>query len=180
VVGRQVWEHSWAPFLFAIECARILKPGGRLALETPNANDYTYESSTIHHVFCPTPFQGRKMLEKAGFVDVQALDGSNGPPKPFSDEEFGHEHRDDIGGANVTFVGTRWGGNDAHLLNPLIQYLTSRSGDGRERAIRELYLTHLGREPDREGLDNYNRSSLSLTEIDEAIRNSAEAKRRKL
>lgn len=175
VVGRQVWEHSWAPFLFAIECARILKPGGRLLLETPNAKQYTYDSATLHHVFCPTPFQGASLLEKAGFVDVQALDGSHGPPEPYCD---GDMHRDDVGGGNLVFRGTRWRPADARRLNPLVVKMTGGASapvSPRRQAIRSMYLEHLGREPDQEGLDHYDRSVLNEAAIRAAISQSPEA-----
>ena len=120
LVGRQVWEHSWAPFIFAIECARVLKPGGKVILETPNCRDFIYESSTVHHVFCPTPYQGCRMLEKAGFVDVVSLNGADSL-LPFVDE-----HRDDVGGSKVTFIGTRWRPSDEAKINPTIRAMTSR------------------------------------------------------
>lgn len=123
IVGRQVWEHSWAPFIFAIECARVLKPGGKVALETPCCKDFIYDSATVHHVFCPTPYQGARMLEKAGFVDVATLSGMDGALRPFEDE-----HRDDVGGSQVVFVGARWSARDANKVNPMVRNMT---GGGR-------------------------------------------------
>ncbi len=121
IVGRQVWEHSWAPFHFAIECARLLRPGGAVVLETPNCLQFIGDGWNVHHVFCPTPHQGAQTLLKAGFPDARAFDYSDGSLKPFADE-----HRDDIGGAHVVFTGRRWTDAETNKVNPIIRDLTTR------------------------------------------------------
>jgi SAM-dependent methyltransferase len=121
IVGRQVWEHSWAPLHFALECSRLLRPGGTVVLETPDCARFIGDRWDLHHVFCPTPFQGVSLLEKAGFTGVKALDYSTGSLVPFADE-----HRDDVGGPHVVCIGRRWTKADEHLVNPIVREFTSR------------------------------------------------------
>lgn len=181
IVARQVWEHSWSPFMFAIECARALRPGGRVALETPNCEEFIYASDVIHHVFCPTPFQGARLLEKAGFVDVAVYDGTRGGAR-FDGESA---HRDDVGGGSLMFTGTRWTQADAERVNPLVRQLTSQSIDAavsapatsdRTQAIAAIYREELGREPDAAGLKHYVGSALDVGAIRAVICSSDEAR----
>ena len=88
IAGFQVFEHCHAPYLFLIECCRILKGGGLLILEwppfmatadgtvTPNPgqmHDFMgdYDDDNIHHMCCWTPAQGRIMTRRCGFEDVE-------------------------------------------------------------------------------------------------------------
>ena len=51
IIGSQVIEHVSDPRSFMMHCARILRPGGRLLLQTPNANSRyrrTFGANWIH------------------------------------------------------------------------------------------------------------------------------------
>lgn len=90
VAGFQVFEHCHAPYLFLVECCRILKEGGLLVLEwppfmatpdgtvTPNPGkmyDFMgdYDDDNIHHTCCWSPAQGRIMTRRCGFEDVEVF-----------------------------------------------------------------------------------------------------------
>lgn len=70
IIALQVLEHSPAPLILLLECARLLRAGGRAFFETPPPALHTGGRS-LHHVLCPTPRQARGLLEKSGFDDVQ-------------------------------------------------------------------------------------------------------------
>ena len=70
VLGLQILEHSPAPLMLLLECARVLRPGGLLITETPAPTRHTGGRS-LHHVLCPTPRQLVGLFEKAGFVHVR-------------------------------------------------------------------------------------------------------------
>lgn len=77
VVGLQVIEHLWEQQRFLAECARVLRPGGRLLLSTPNR--LTFSGGRDHPL---NPFHTRELaptelvelLGAAGF-DVEQLRG---------------------------------------------------------------------------------------------------------
>jgi 2-polyprenyl-3-methyl-5-hydroxy-6-metoxy-1,4-benzoquinol methylase len=47
LVSLQTIEHLWSPEAFVAECARVLRPGGRLALSTPNR--LTFPPGNVFH-----------------------------------------------------------------------------------------------------------------------------------
>jgi SAM-dependent methyltransferase len=69
VAGFQLFEHCMAPLLFLLEQGRVLKYGGKLILEWPDATHSGGENP--HHQICYAPGQARDLLLKAGFKDVK-------------------------------------------------------------------------------------------------------------
>ena len=70
VIGMHTLEHSWAPLMLLMECARLLRPGGWAFFRTPQARDFT-GGQELHHVLCPTGRQVHGLMEKAGFKEVE-------------------------------------------------------------------------------------------------------------
>jgi len=75
ITAFHVFEHSYAPPVFLLEMNRLLRVGGTLALETPDAKT-TSMDSWLHHVLCPTPRQLFALLLKTGFKPAKASLGS--------------------------------------------------------------------------------------------------------
>jgi SAM-dependent methyltransferase len=88
VAGFQVFEHCHAPYMFLVECCRVLKEGGLLVLEWPpfmatadgtatpnpgNMHNYMmeYDDDNIHHMCCWTPAQAWIMVRRCGFENVE-------------------------------------------------------------------------------------------------------------
>ncbi len=87
VAGFQIFEHCHAPYMFLIECCRVLKEGSTLILEWPpfmSTTDGTtdlnlekmhnfmgdFNDDNIHHMCCWTPAQAWIMVRRCGFEDV--------------------------------------------------------------------------------------------------------------
>lgn len=78
IVGNHVIEHVHDPIELLLECARLLRPGGRLVLVTPNAESYGHmrfgsdwlalEPPRHLHLFAAANM--RSLLGKAGFVNI--------------------------------------------------------------------------------------------------------------
>lgn len=66
ITGFQVFEHTYSPPLFLLEANRLLKVGGTLFLETPDAKSTTL-GHWLHHILCPTPRQLFALLIKTGY-----------------------------------------------------------------------------------------------------------------
>ena len=191
VVGRQVWEHSWAPLLFLMEAARVLRPGGVLVLETPNAAGYLGGAGDLHHAFCPTPFQARQLFAKAGFFNAASVVGG-------VEVTEADGHRDDTCGSQIITVGQRWAATEADRVHDAVKVWTegaARPGpiptpvpapastprpvvDARAAEIREAYLDILGREPDPDGARHYYQSGQPITAIRVTLAHSDEARAR--
>lgn len=76
LIGFEVVEHSPAPLILLLECARVLRPDGVAVFSTPPPMYHTGGRS-LHHVLCPTPRQFTGLLEKSGFLDVRHFCVSN-------------------------------------------------------------------------------------------------------
>lgn len=79
VVTLQVVEHLWDQPLFVRECARVLRPGGRVLLSTPNRLTFSPDGTT-------NPFHTRELdaaelrdLGGEGLADVEVLGLHHGP-----------------------------------------------------------------------------------------------------
>lgn len=87
VAGFQVFEHCHAPYMFLIECCRVLKEGGTLILEwppfmatadgtaTPNPGKMhnfmgDFNDDNVHHMCCWTPAQAWIMVRRCGFENI--------------------------------------------------------------------------------------------------------------
>lgn len=88
VAGFQIFEHCHAPYMFLVECCRVLKEGGTLLLEwppfmatadgtaTPNPGKMhnfmgDFDDDNVHHMCCWTPAQAWIMTRRCGFEDVE-------------------------------------------------------------------------------------------------------------
>lgn len=88
VTGFQIFEHCHAPYMFLIECCRILKEHGLLILEwppfmatkdgtaTPNPGEMhnfmgDYDDDNLHHACCWTPAQAWIIVRRCGFENVE-------------------------------------------------------------------------------------------------------------
>jgi SAM-dependent methyltransferase len=70
VVNFQVIEHLWDQPQFVTECLRLLRPGGRLLMSTPNRITFTPDSDTPVNPFHTRELNAtelRELLEDAGF-----------------------------------------------------------------------------------------------------------------
>jgi ubiquinone/menaquinone biosynthesis C-methylase UbiE len=72
MIAADVIEHVIRPYDFLLECNRVLKPGGRLILTTPNAISLnnilrSEKDLTKDHKFCWLPYHLRNLLKAAKF-----------------------------------------------------------------------------------------------------------------
>jgi SAM-dependent methyltransferase len=70
VVNFQVIEHLWDQPQFVTECSRVLRPGGRLLMSTPNRITFTPGSDTPLNPFHTRELNAaelRELLEQGGF-----------------------------------------------------------------------------------------------------------------
>ncbi|WP_313676822.1 class I SAM-dependent methyltransferase [Mycolicibacterium sp.] len=77
VVNFQVIEHLWDQTQFVTECSRVLRPGGRLLMSTPNRITFTPGSDTPLNPFHTRELNAaelRELLEEGGFR-VEAMYG---------------------------------------------------------------------------------------------------------
>ncbi|QWF83332.1 class I SAM-dependent methyltransferase [Amycolatopsis sp. CA-230715] len=77
VANFQVIEHLWDQAGFLAECHRVLRPGGRLLVTTPNRLTFTPDSDTPLNPFHTrelAPSEMDELLREAGF-EVERLDG---------------------------------------------------------------------------------------------------------
>jgi SAM-dependent methyltransferase len=77
VVNFQVIEHLWNQPQFITECLRLLRPGGRLLMSTPNRITFTPGSDTPVNPFHTRELNAaelRELLEDAGFR-VESMNG---------------------------------------------------------------------------------------------------------
>nr|WP_253862108.1 class I SAM-dependent methyltransferase [Prauserella halophila] len=71
VANLQVLEHLWDQYGFLAECRRVLRPGGRLLVTTPNRLTFTPGSDTPlnpYHTRELSPSELDEMLREAGFA----------------------------------------------------------------------------------------------------------------
>lgn len=124
VVSLQVVEHLWALRRFLSECVRVLAPGGRCVISTPN-----------RLTFSPGLSRGEK------------------PTNPFHVEEFDAEQLTDLmieaGMSNVSCLGlhhgqrlTTWERGNGPIVRALVEQAQSeRVFDDWPRALRELVMS---------------------------------------
>lgn len=115
IVALQTLEHSWAPLMLLIEFARMLRPGGKVIIETPPSADWTC-GRDLHHAICPTPRQLEGLLIKAGFLDVALKCITGFEAAPDTDLDCALHH--------VLASGTRWTLNRSEDVEPTIRELT--------------------------------------------------------
>lgn len=61
VISLQTIEHLWNQDAFVAECIRVLRPGGRLVISTPNT--LTFPPGNIYHPKELTPDELRELVE---------------------------------------------------------------------------------------------------------------------
>ncbi|EHR62549.1 class I SAM-dependent methyltransferase [Saccharomonospora cyanea] len=92
VANLQVIEHLWDQAGFLAECHRVLRPGGRLLVTTPNRLTFTPDSDTPlnpYHTRELSPSELDALLREAGFT-VERLSGvHHGPSLSELDRRYG-------------------------------------------------------------------------------------------
>ncbi|MBN6033759.1 class I SAM-dependent methyltransferase [Amycolatopsis sp. 195334CR] len=92
VANFQVIEHLWDQGGFLAECLRVLRPGGRLLVTTPNRLTFTPDSDVPlnpYHTRELAPAELDELLRDAGF-EVELLHGlHHGPAVRALDERYG-------------------------------------------------------------------------------------------
>ncbi|MBK1786095.1 class I SAM-dependent methyltransferase [Prauserella cavernicola] len=92
VANFQVIEHLWDQDGFLAECARVLRPGGRLLVTTPNRLTFTPDSDTPlnpYHTRELAPSELDNLLRDSGF-EVELVHGlHHGPGVRALDERYG-------------------------------------------------------------------------------------------
>jgi SAM-dependent methyltransferase len=71
VAAFQTFEHTVAPMVFLLEMSRVLKDDGHIVLEWPAPSDHSSLSPNPQHQVCCTPGQGKGLLLKSGFSDIE-------------------------------------------------------------------------------------------------------------
>lgn len=82
VVNFQVIEHLWDQPQFVAECARVLRPGGRLLMSTPNRITFTPGSDVPLNPFHTRELNAaelRELLEGGGFAVEDVFGVFHGP-----------------------------------------------------------------------------------------------------
>lgn len=82
VVSLQVIEHLWDQGLFLRECLRVLRPGGRIMVSTPNRLTFSPGRDTPLNPFHTrelAPAELAELVAEAGFTDVELLGLHHGP-----------------------------------------------------------------------------------------------------
>lgn len=92
VVSLQVVEHLWDQELFLAECLRVLRPGGRLLVSTPNRITFSPGRDTPLNPFHTReldPGELSGLVSGAGFADVVVRGLHHGPRLRAADDRHG-------------------------------------------------------------------------------------------
>jgi SAM-dependent methyltransferase len=92
VANLQVIEHLWEQERFLAECLRVLRPGGRLLITTPNRITFSPGRDTPLNPFHTRELSGSELTELlvgAGFRVEMMAGLMHGPRLRKADEQFG-------------------------------------------------------------------------------------------
>jgi SAM-dependent methyltransferase len=101
VLSLQTIEHLWDQRTFLVECARVLRPGGRLVLTTPNRLTFPPDNPFHAHELDAAAL---KALVSAGPFRIETLDGLRHGDRIVA---FGAEHGDLVA-AQLATEPARW------------------------------------------------------------------------